>query len=252
MPYYIGSKKHRIGQRAELDPLDGECQQIEFPGFHFRIEDPLQNIVYKQCVHGSAVLNLGSCSWGGDDTNCFRVVTDGIVAVNKWGEPLSNTQIDCIINTSNAATDQNLMIAWGQDPHHGFSSNPYHQSLYLRPDNEIWVLLEKRVAKPEHTDGDPYITFWRRRVHYQSTVSFPGYYVVSTIIESFGVEHLEQRSLYNGWMAMGDVGGFAFFLLILHTIVMLGVGVFLANDSKFLHSDGHEVGSSAEQSPLIK
>jgi hypothetical protein len=89
-------------------------------------------------------------------------------------------------------------------------------------------------------------------VHYQSTVSFPGYYVVSTIIESFGVEHLEQRSLYNGWMAMGDVGGFAFFLLILHTIVMLGVGVFLANDSKFLHSDGHEVGSSAEQSPLIK
>jgi hypothetical protein len=76
--------------------------------------------------------------------------------------------------------------------------------------------------------------------------------VVSVIIESFGVEHYEQRSVYNGWMAMGDVGGFAFFLLILHTIVMLGVGVFLANDSRFLHSSGQEMGSAAEQSPLIK
>jgi len=40
--------------------------------------------------------------------------------------------------------------------------------------------------------------------------------------------------IYNGWMTVGDIGGIAFFGVILHTIVMIIVGLFLANSSTFL------------------
>jgi hypothetical protein len=228
--------------------------QIEFPGFHFRIEDPTQTITASWCNHAGVALSLVACSYGGSSSNCFKVDTTGIIAINKWGEPVSNTQIDCFINTTGYGLQDNLMLAWALDPHSGYSSNPYHQVNYIGPDQGAYVFLEKEIVKPMHAldNGDTFLTFWRRRVHYESTVKVNGQYYVSTAIETFGVGHFEQKDIYNGWMAMGDVGGFAFFLLILHTIVMLGLGVFLANDSKFLLGE-HEAhgGSSAEKSPLV-
>jgi hypothetical protein len=249
----LGAKSTEADREGNWNVWFENATQIEFPGFHFLIQDPTQTIVYKQCAHLGNPLKLDACSYGGTPNNCFRVVTDGIYAINKWGEPMANTQINCVINTTNFSNNDNLMIAWALDPHNDFASNPYFASSSIRPNNEAWVLLEKRVARPRHAldNGDRELTFWRRRIHYQSTEADPGYYYVSTIIESFGVEHYEQKDFYDGWQAMGDVGGFAFFLLILHSIVMLGVGVFLANDSKFL-AGGHVEGTAAEHAPLVR
>jgi len=67
-----------------------------------------------------------------------------------------------------------------------------------------------------------------------------GSYYVETIIETFRVEHREQRGFYTGYMAIGGIGGFAFWMLILHTIVMILVGFCFSKESKFLAGSGPE------------
>jgi len=50
----------------------------------------------------------------------------------------------------------------------------------------------------------------------------------------FDVFHYEQTDFYTGWMATSDIGGAAFFLVIIHTIVMGLVSLCLENNSKYL------------------
>lgn len=54
------------------------------------------------------------------------------------------------------------------------------------------------------------------------------------------MRHIVEYDSYNGWMALGDIGGFAFFMMILHTMVMMCIGVCFNNDSQFLGGRGQE------------
>jgi len=50
----------------------------------------------------------------------------------------------------------------------------------------------------------------------------------------FRVLNFQKADLFNGWMGIGTIGGFAFFLYILHSGIMGMIGCFLPNTSKFL------------------
>jgi hypothetical protein len=247
----LGDRSTRAAKEEDWSVWFENATEIEFPSFHLRVQDPSQTITAASCIHGTAFLTTGDCSYGGDRTQCFKIEGKGIYAYNKWGEPIQNTQITCTVNTTGFAPGQNIQLAWERDPHHGYSANPYHGAEYISPNNQAWVSLEKRIITPlDRGDrNESSFHFWRMRLQYHSSVSLQGYYVITTLIDTFGVEHWVQRDAYNGWMATGDIGGFAFFLLILHSIVMIGVGIFLNNDAKFLR--GAPEGSSAEHAPII-
>jgi len=52
------------------------------------------------------------------------------------------------------------------------------------------------------------------------------------------VFYYEKTEWYTGWMAAADIGGFAFFLYIIHWIVVTFLGIFLQRTSKFLGVGG--------------
>jgi len=125
----------------------------------------------------------------------------------------------------------------------------------LAPRNSpgAWVLLKKAYIKPTgsiNSDlaGPDGIPVWEKSELYHSTVSTPGHYVVRTIISSFRVDHYEQTDSYNGWQAIGGIGGFAFWMVILHTIATIVVGFILSNESKFLAGSSN----SSEHKPIFQ
>lgn len=63
-------------------------------------------------------------------------------------------------------------------------------------------------------------------------------------IRNFFVQHTQEVDTFNGWQSVGSIGGFIFFLVILHNILMFLVGFCLANDSKFLGGGADAAGSA--------
>jgi len=85
---------------------------------------------------------------------------------------------------------------------------------------------------------------------YQSSMSQKNYYMVSIILNGFVVSNFAEVNRYNGWKSIGDVGGFIFFLVILHTMAMIVAGLFLDNKSYFL-SPSPSIGSAPETTSLL-
>jgi len=108
-----------------------------------------------------------------------------------------------------------------------------HDSVLFGPNNDAWILLSKSYFQYANQDN---VQEWEKELVYHSVDSNNGDYRVSVVLRSFIVHHHEQKSKYDGWMAIGGSGGFAYFMTILQVIVMLFVGIVLNNDSKFLAS----------------
>jgi hypothetical protein len=61
---------------------------------------------------------------------------------------------------------------------------------------------------------------------------------------SFDVRYIREVDTFNGWQSVGAIGGFVFFLVLLHSVFMFLVGFCLENNSKFLgHSGAENAGS---------
>jgi len=101
-----------------------------------------------------------------------------------------------------------------------------------------WVLLRKAVYNTDQLTGHDStgVDFWHRDLVYHSTATTLGHYSITTMISSFRVEHFEVADTYNGWMAVGDIGGFVFWMVVLHTFAMIMVGLAFPNDSGFLQN----------------
>jgi len=99
------------------------------------------------------------------------------------------------------------------------------------PNNHAWIMITKNEKKGS---GDDSINLWTTRLEYQSTLKTDGYYGVSVIFETFDVYHYEETTLYDRWESVSDIGGFAFFMYILHAMFMSSINIFLENDSVYL------------------
>jgi hypothetical protein len=219
---------------------------IAFPQFHFRLEDDNEAIDVStiRCRHTELPVNFGPCNSGLPMTLCFTVLASSIVAQNVWNHPRGDRIVHCSFNATVPPND-NLMVAWEAENPQATRGFGFDTQL-VAPNNNAWITLVKEVFRPvrarrNYDNGTDGFINWGAHVVYHSTVSVPGHYSITTAIESFRVAHIEQSDTYDGWMAMGDIGGFAFFLLILHSIVVFVVGIFLSNESKFLH--GMKAGS---------
>jgi len=223
--------------------------EIPFPKFHFRIHTEadiprVQNFTSKRCTHNGAFLTTTTCApWRGINPSpetCFAVNTDGIVAENKW-EDWQDLFINCEITTAGVDADKNLLIAWELEGENvGTYGGNSFASIWIAPNDKAWVMLEKALIQGGRKQPK-WIEVWERTLLYHSTNASPNFYNVSTIIGTFRVNHIELKDPSIGWVGAANVGGFAFFVILIHTIVMSLFGICLDNDSKFLRGNdsGH-------------
>jgi len=217
---------------------------INFPRFHFRINNLVdtfnQSVV---CSFNGQILATVPCSsWKGTThplNRCQAVAAENTIAENQYRK-FEERRIFCSFTTNyQTATTDNLMVSFELEGEHiaNFGANAY-SSMWLAPNNNTWILLNKGYIT---FFGHPEREEWERELVYHSTVSQPGFYQVSILINRFWVVHGEQSDQYTGWMALGEIGGFGYFFLLLHTLVMMLAGICLNNDTKFLSGDGHGI-----------
>jgi len=255
-----------LAQRAEVarkEPLfhfwAENASTINFPRFRFRLPFEETDIIFPQDVE---------CSWKGQfvrvvecDENkghfhpaakCQALQAEVIVAENMWGA--HDQRIECyfVVQYQNATVDD-LMVSFELEGDHIATYGPNSgASIWIAPNNNSWVLLTKGFIKFE---GYPVREEWERELVYHSTVHQRGVYRVTVIINRFLVEHHDQSDNYNGWMVVGQIGGFGYFLVLLHTGMMLAVGICLNNDTKLFKGKESkqydQLGGSQERANML-
>jgi len=227
-----------LAQQAQTDLTEKDVRvwienatTINFPQFHIRFGGgENETIVSQMCWHMGSQMQIMSCVQEGvvqpGDT-CFSVNSSYTVADQTID---GSERIQCFIESWITPGDTLMAFEFEGANVAAFGGNSY-ASIWFAPNSNAWIMLEKALYN--QFDG-PQLTEWRRSLLYHSTVSQLGHYNVTIIIGSFAVQHWDQVDSYTGWMSAGDIGGFAFFLVILHSIAMLVVGVFLNNNATFL------------------
>jgi len=212
------------------------CTVIQFPRFHFHTGwDSTMQITNLTCFHNTAPVTVGPCptQYSNGPNTCFTVYADSfstsaLTSTVIWGDE----RILCNMTTTGNSTMLGSLVAFeieGTDEE-SVGSNSY-ASIWIAPNNMAWVMLEKSIFT--YANGGN-ITDWDRYLLYHSTQFTQNNYGIEVIIGNFEVWHIDQTDIYNGMMAMGDVGGFAYFMLIIHSILMIFIGLCFLNTSSFL------------------
>jgi len=233
--------------QAQLEPTfkfwRENVSSITFPRFHFFTGENPFVAGSLACKNQNTPLQIVTCAPRHDgkvvDTShCLAVAAENTVANNQnqeWRQRI----IHCSFQTTPAVPNEFVSFEIeGEGAHFGYFSH----ELLIAPNNNSWVLLDKG-----------YITFnngrtveeWGREIVYHSSYAAEGSFEVSVIIDRFLVTHGEQGMKFDGWRALGEIGGFAYFLLLLHAFMMILVGICLNNDAKTLTSDSPASGYAA-------
>jgi len=233
----LGGKMSKNLKYEDVSVWRENVSTMSFPRFHFR-SDPENTFLDYQCFHEKRGLLPEKCQmWNGIQppiSTCFAISGSDITIPNNMSLSTDHQRINCNILT-NGSIVGNTLIAFELEGANviAYGGNSY-ASIWMTANGNSWVMLEKATFQPV---SGPTLTEWHRTLMYHSSLSIPGFYNVSIIIGSFNVLHWEQVNNYTGFMGLGDVGGFAFFMLILHTICMIVLGIFLDNNSNFLRNE---------------
>jgi len=213
---------HEGGWRTWIQNVD----EYNFPDFNFRFAHDEAGATFTSLVcqfnDTKGVISpahIEPCPGVKPDTSCRTVRASHF----KVGHHDNN--LACQVVTNNPQQDQVLGFEIFNNAEFGFAWS------WLTPNENTWVLLTPTVIKTKSHGSQ---TKWRREVVYHTTVTNKNSYKVNVKFNDFHVMHFIEEDLYDRWMSVGDIGGFAFFLYILHTAFMFIVGFVLDNDSKFL------------------
>lgn len=232
----LGVTSHRAGQgTSEKDwrLWVENVTSMNWPTFSFHTswdDEPTLSFVPNslKCTQESTsasshnlLLQPKLCSQETQMDKCFSISTDVKAKPDKYGI----TYILCSFDTIGLLNGENTLI--------GFQiQESFGQPVWIAPTQDAWVLLSKAIFKPE---GSAQIPFWSSKLVYHSSVDAnQTSYKVAVIIDTFLVFHYDEYDFYTGLMNAADLGGFAYFLFLLMTVVMILVGIILDNDSSFL------------------
>jgi len=209
---------------------------IQFPRFHLRLDHRSSVIFHDspQCVLGGQVLTAGPCQmWMGFQpamNQCVAFNSNSFTAQNSFGGWETN-RILCEAVTYGEGND---MISFELEGINVFGiAAMAYEPTWFAPNDQIAVMLGKSIW---HSSSG-WVELWNKNLFYHSTMSVPNFYNLSVILQDFWVRVYEPRDTYNGWMAVGSIGGVGFFMTCLHTLVMIIVGLFMANNSTFLNGE---------------
>jgi len=230
------------------------ASEIEFPTWRFRYSglDNASNFTGVSCTQDNIPVNTSLCSGNNNMLKCIQV-QQGLMSKNH-GALSTGVRVKCDINASNPDPwTIEHMIAWeivGPKGIENYGPNSY-SSIWISPNENAWVQLTKTLfvdQKGHYTVG------FERSLLYHSLQSNPIHWHIETIINTFEVFVYVDEGDFNGWLSYGSVGGFCFYLVMLHTLAMVGVGVVLPNTSSFLLGDEnvHNVYQTIPDEPAQK
>jgi len=234
-----------LGHRADIAGKENDnriwyenATTMNFPRFHFRIAPDAPDITYTAtvCSHNGFVLPTFDCTSFEGYTPlrsvCVGIHADSFSASNSWNAPRFDGRIDCFLNTSETAIDhEDHLIAFEMEGDNHATGGDSLASVWVAPTDNAWILLRNDKIG----FGGMEFNDWSRKLIYHTSTRHRGEYHISVIIGSFFIRHIEQGNSFSGWRALGDVGGFGYFMVILHSIIMsLVVGICFTNNSKFL------------------
>jgi len=206
-----------------------EEKSITLPPYQFRISlSEKGNIINSaSCAWTDALLvPSGPCNTVESTSVCVEFDPTGFSVDAK------SNFLNCVINMTVPNGNDNLLafkIAAGEH----FDENDVWT--YLAANNRAYLNLRLTRVK----SGGSFKKFWSTQVSYTTSTAVPTQYVVILQMEHFFVFNYEKTDWYTGWMAAADIGGFAFFMYILHWIVMTFMNIFMENNSKFLNAAGN-------------
>jgi len=201
---------------------------LEYPSFYFRVQyhDQGEQFLSTACSLNGTFLTRMPCPALPDTSKCVAYKTSaGRITHHNRG-------IRCnLITNANKTVDR--LILFGIETGHNDTRFGDKWDLFVGPNAAAHIMLQRDAVKHENGKG---IDFWSKRLVYHSSIFTDNNYTVDIEFQSFDTMHYQQYDYYNGWMAVSDVGGFAFFMSILLAIVMLIVGCIFENDSRFLNN----------------
>jgi len=221
-----GARSDRAAKHEKWSFWIEHAKSIEYPNFALRTasDEKSNQIGYAFCSLNGLIINTAACPDGKPRTQCVSFNMAGDYATREKNNLICMLQL-------NVTTDPDKMI--------GFEilkpANEYGIAFtWIRPTANAWVLLTKSVVVDEKGGKKD---SWGRQLIYHSSAHSNTTFQIDIRMDTFSVFHWVEQDNYTGWMAVGDVGGFAFFLLILHTMVMWIVAIFIENNSRWLSSD---------------
>jgi len=218
-----------------IQKWEESVNEIVFPDFHIRFKlSPGQAVLYSNCTinSGQTVVptQMGICIY---NDSCLHVQNEknNIKACATWSNACDNRLV-CNLTLTNVSTFVDQLVAWELDDtdEQATGDNSY-SSLWIANNNNAWVMLTKEYDVEDDEE-------WERSLLYHSTKAIDNQWIITTLINSFDVIHEStEDSFYNGWVAVADIGGFFFFLYLLHSVVMILFGFCLPKNSTFLYPD---------------
>lgn len=210
---------------------------VDYPQFHFRLPENEGSIAFVECLYdGNVNVKTQLCQpWHGvvpDISQCIAVASASYGVSNSWKDSPWQETIHCNV-TAVSPKNVSLLMAWEiEDPNVNIDvGGNAAAAVWVAPTTNAHIQLFKSVTT---WDKKP-LNLWYRQLVYHSTVSVVGQYSVAIEIASFGIFHYDKMSMYNPWRAVGDIGGFAFFVGLVHTAAMIIIGLAMANSSTFLN-----------------
>jgi len=243
----------RAGQEDDVRVWFVEAPSITYPRFHFRCSS-MENIESVVCSQNNLTVTTTYCQEVNgvlpDILHCVAVNANNFQVVNEHDDfERHHQRIECVV-TTNGSMDGNTLIAWEIEGNNvGVFGDNLYAGIWIAPNDRAWVLLEQGIL--EQTNQQSPQVSWRRELLYHSTVSNIGTYNVATMIPSFHVLHLIASDSYDGWNALGDIGGFAFFMMMMHSFVLILVGLCFVNNSEWLHHKANPAAEMREKSALL-
>jgi len=215
---------------------------LAFPDFQVRTNiDESENSIEGPicgCAAGSSATYPAITACSGLAMNkCFAVSGSQCTGtLNNNGSPTATNNLDCTFNvTGPNSGDRVILVVFTDEANFGNSVT------YVQPQQNAVIGLVKTVVKGNGVSSN----LWGRNLMYQSSVSEGGLFAVRFQYDTFTVFHWVEDSGFDSWLSVGGIGGFAFFMLILHTILMTIVEICIPNESKFLKG-GAGASSSSE------
>jgi len=207
-----------------------EEKVINLPKFQFRT----------QLDEPGNIMNYATCAWK-DSLYVASAPCNDVESIQICVEfdpstvdvTADSNYLNCVVNMT-APKNSDAFLAFKVAA--GETFDPNDVWTWLQSSNGAYLSLTLRRLKSMHHSG--FQDFWETSVSYRTSLVTKDLYVAVLQMDSFHVFYYEETDWYTGWMAAADTGGFAFFVVILHWIVMTFMNIFMENNSKFLGTGG--------------
>jgi len=208
--------------------------EITIPNFHYRVDFAAVERTFTSmaCNDSNGPIPYYPCEdtqRDGDITKC-RAIHPTAPATADFRNHHARA-INCQFTTNGTGPEGDIM-AFELEGQYIFSETDgaADTATWFGPNGMLWLNMKKRIFEWKNIE----VQVWDTVPIYHSTIWNPQNYNVSVVIGEFLVMYIKPKEMFSGWIVYGAIGGTAFFMLIIQTIVMIFLGICFANTSTFL------------------